>query len=176
MKYFNLTYSIVTVICIFVMAGCATRSQHPRETIVFNYTPASQAAPGSADVTFAVVGARLGVPAPQGMVQLPSQAPVPLFVDFASTMTKDFMEVLGARGFGVRGPFETYDEMIHPDKEGSHLILTAEVVFKADTSRTQLKEAFFPRRGVKIVGSVTGECDVNLVASESLTNVCGRKV
>ena len=77
-------------------------------------------------------------------------------------MTKDFMEVLGARGFGVRGTFKTYKDMIHPDKKGSDLILTAEILFTPDTSGTQLD--------TYIKGSVKVNCEVTLVVSESLTN------
>ena len=51
----------------------------PREIITFDYTPVKEAPPGSANVTFAVVGARLGTPTQQGVTQLPSQAPPPLF-------------------------------------------------------------------------------------------------
>ena len=173
MKYSTLPIGIVTVLCILTMVGCATRPpEYPREAIVFDYTPASQAAPGSADVTFAVVGTRLGAPAPQGMMQLPSQVQAPFFVDFATTMTKDFMEVLGAHGYGVRGPFKTYDEMVHPDKEGSNLILTAEVVFTTDTSSAQVERVFHVgyEEVYAIRGPVTVNYDVNLVIHESLTN------
>ena len=177
MRYLNLhPFGIVALICIIAFAGCASKgAEPPRETIVFDYTPQSEAAAGSANVTFAVVGTQLGKPAQQGVMQLPSQTPVPLYVDFASTMTKDFMEVLGAHGFGVRGPFKTYNDMIHPDKEGSDLILTAEVIFAADTRDTELKESTFlsTLHGVRvysIVGPVTLNYDVKLVVSESLTN------
>ena len=59
--------------------------------ITFDYIPLREASPGSANVTFAVVGAQLVTPTQQG-VQALFQVPVPLFEDFASTMTKDFME------------------------------------------------------------------------------------
>ena len=171
MKFSNvLTNSIIAVICIFVLMGCAAgTSKIPRETIVFQYTPESEAASGSANVTFAVVGTQLAKSVQPGQEQLPSQVPVPLFVDFATTMTKDFMEVLGAKGFGVRGPFKTYNDMVFPDKEGSDLILTAEVLFEPDTSGTYFQRTIIQEiqliRGVVIVN-----CNINLVVSESLTN------
>jgi hypothetical protein len=129
-------------------------------------------------VTFAVVGARLGTPTQQGVTQLPSQTTVPLFDDFADSLTKDFMEVLGARGFGVRGPFKTYDEMIYPDKKGSDLTLTAEVRYSPDMSQLKFRRKTssndsvppHPNDPCKIVGAVIVECHVNLVVTESLTN------
>ena len=171
MKFSNLlANSIIAVICVFVLAGCAAKTAEPlRETIVFDYTPESEAASGSANVTFAVVGTQLAKLVQPGQKQLPSQAPVQLFVDFANTMTKDFMEVLGAQGFGVRGPFKTYNDMVFPDKEGSDLILTAEVLFEPDTSGTYFRRTIVGDlryiRGVAIVN-----CNINLVVSESLTN------
>ena len=179
MKFSNLlTNSIIAIICVFVLVGCAAKTAElPRETIVFDYTPESEAASGSANVTFAVVGTQLVKPAQPEQMQLPSHPPGPLFVDFATTITKDFMEVLGAKGFGVRGPFKTYNDMVFPDKEGSDLILTAEVLFDVDHS-IQLSQPFLLAllssktrpAPYRIVGTATVKCDVNLVVSESLTN------
>ena len=160
--------------CVFILMGCAAKTAGPsRETIVFQYTPQSEASSGSANVTFAVVGTQLAKLVEPGQMQLPNQKPVKLLADFASTMTKDFIEVLGARGFGVRGPYNTYDEMIFPDKQGSDLVLTAEVLFSADTSRTVLKNKEvlgMSTEYYKIIGSVTVKYDVKLVVTESLTN------
>ena len=172
MRFSNLlTNCIIAVMCVFILIGCAASTpQLPRETIVFQYTPGSEAASGSANVTFAVVGTQLAKPVQQGQMQLPNQTPIKLFVDFASTMTKDFMEVLGAQGFGVRGPFKTYDDMIFPDKEGSDLILTAEVLFEPDSSGTYFKPLPFLKGINSIEGVVSVNCNINLVVSESLTN------
>ncbi len=172
MRYSNfLKNSMVAIICVIIFVGCAAgTSKLSRETIVFQYTPESEAASGSADVTFAVVGTQLAKPVQPGQTQLPNQAPVKLFADFASTMTKDFMEVLGAQGFGVRGPYNTYDDMIFPDKQGSDLVFTAEVLFSADTSGAQLKQPLLSTTTYRIIGPVTVNYDVKLVVSESLTN------
>ena len=141
MRYFW-QFSIVVVICL-IMAGCAGRfAQPPRETITFDYVPTAEAPPGSADVTFAIVGAKFMAPTlqqqtlalQQGIV-LPSAAPPPpLFQELTRNMTKDFGEVLTARGYTVKGSYRALDEMIYPDKEGSDLILTAQVKLSADTS------------------------------------------
>ena len=172
MRFSNLlTNCIVAAICVLLLIGCAGgAAKIQRETIVFQYTPKTDAASGSADVTFAVVGSQLAKPVQPGQMQLPSQTPVKLFADFASTMTKDFMEVLGAQGFGVRGPFNTYDDMIFPDKEGSDLILAAEVLFEPDTSGTFFKAQPILRGMQSIEGVVIVNCNIELVVSESLTN------
>ena len=175
MKSSTLQLSIAFVICI-VIAGCGLPAEPLREPITFDYTPSSEAAPGSANVTFAVIGTQLVKPTQQGGAQSLFQVPVPLFEDFASTMTKDFMEVLNARGFGVTGPFETYEKIMHPVKESSDLLLTAEVEFIADMSGVRLGKRFVgdgvfdTTHYYTLQGSATVNYNVNLVLSECLTN------
>ncbi len=150
MRYSTLQFGIVAAACIIV--GCVPVNTEPepiRASITFDYTP-PEATPGSANVTFAVVGAQI-------------ETPVPLFKNFASNMTKDFGEILTARGFSAKGPFSEYDLMTYSDKEGSDLVLTAEVDFSSDT--TQMR---YSTIGM-LNGTVTVSCHVNLVAYESLT-------
>ena len=199
MRFSTLRISIVAVTCI-VIAGCATHSQVPRQTFTFDYTPSKEAAPGSADVTFAILDRQLGALIPEGVKQLDSEqiifwagspawgyqqgimtfsakAPVPLFEDFANTMTKDFMELLNAHGYSVRGSFKTYNDMMYPDKEGSDLLLTADIQCGLDDSgvrwvaaKNEKWDPGEPTHYFAPSGSMTIKCHVNLVISESLTN------
>ena len=162
-------FFLAAMTCFVVIAGCGLPAMPPREPISFDYTPETEAAPGSADVTFVVVGAQLAKPAQQTAAQGLFNVQTPLFDDFASTMTNDFMEVLNARGFGVTGPFKTYDEVIHPVKQANDLLLTAEVNFIANTRNIQIGKQFSGNR-LTLVGSVSVVCDVKLVLSECLTN------
>ena len=153
MRLLVFQFSVIVVVCI-IIAGCVTTTvepEPPRAIVNFDYTPPSEAIPGSADATFAIVGTRF-------------DTPVPLFRTFASNMTKDFGEILTTRGFGVRGPFMAYDDMTYSDKEGSDLMLTAEVEFSSDTSQIRYSSFGIPS------GFVTVKCHVNLIVSESLTN------
>ena len=152
MRCSTLQFGIVAIVCIMI-AGCApinTEPEPPREVITFDYTP-REATPGSADVTFAVIGAQI-------------DTPVGLFRNFARNMASDFGEILTARGFSVKGPFKEYDLMTYSDKEGSDLVLTAEVEFTSDL--TQLNYTTFSR----VKGPLTVSCHINLVAYESITN------
>ena len=145
--------SFMAMISVF-LAGCIPANiepEPPRAIVNFDYTPPSEAIPGSADATFAIVGTRF-------------DTPISLFRTFASNMTKDFGEIVTARGFGVRGPFMTYDDMTYSDKEGSDLMLTAEVEFSSDTSQIQYSSFGIPS------GSVTVKCHISLMVSESITN------
>ena len=155
MKHLALRFSIIAVIYI-TLTGCAVHvePEPPRAIITFDYSP-PETMPGSANLTFAVVGAEI-VGGKRG-------TPIPLFKTFASNMTKDFGEILTARGFSVKGPFQGYDIMTYSDKEGTDLVLTAEVEFSSDT--TQLRFSSIGR----VSGLIIVSCHVNLVAYESLT-------
>ena len=134
MRYSTLQFGVLILICV-VVAGCAKLPPVIRETIVFDYTPTKEATPGSADVTFAVVGTQIGT-------NFGGNAS-PLFKDFAGSMTNDFMEVLTAQGFGVRGPFSNYDEILFPDKQASDLILTAKFEINPDLSKVPLEITYY---------------------------------
>lgn len=180
MRYFW-QFSIVAVVC-FIITGCAGRyAQPPRDTITFDYVPSAEAPPGSADVAFAIVGAKFVAPIvhqqtahlQQGVV-LPSVSPPPLlFQELMSNMTRDFGEVLTARGFTVQGSYRTLDEMIYPDKEGSDLILTAQVKFSTDTGGISYTTESW--KGI-ISGCVLTPLALTAVLSAATTSEDGEKI
>lgn len=91
----------------------------------FNYTPDSQAVPGSAGVTFAIgkVGYQSGIRTPWFSA--------PQFANFDKAIKEDLSKLLNARGFSVRGPFDAYDLIPYPDKKAIDLYLvpTLELLF-----------------------------------------------
>lgn len=160
MRYSYLQISIFALICSIVV-GCVTAPQPTifREIIIFDYNPLEDTTAGSSNVTFAVVGTQVAAD-----TYIPENS---LFSDFADNMTKDFMEILTARGFGVRGPFNTYDEMNFPDKKDSDLILTAEFGISLDTNAVRFK--YYANKW-HAEGPVVVKGSIYLVVSESLTN------
>ena len=169
-------FFLVAVICV-IFAGCGGSflpAMPPREPITFDYAPTTEAAPGSAEVTFVVIGTQLAKPIQQNAAQAPFNVQSSLLDDFANAMTNDFMEVLNARGYSVTGPYKTYSEIIHPVKEGNDLLLTAEVNFISNTRDIRIGRLVYvdasDTRHFKIIGSVNVICDVKLVLSECLTN------
>lgn len=171
----GLRVALVAVAALFA-AGCvapAAGPTTPRVAPTFDYTPAANAEPMSANITFAVVGSRF-------------ETPVPLFERFSSNMARDFAEILTSRGFTIRGPFAAYDEMTFPDKENSNLVLSATVDFTPDTSGLETVElatlagvvdtvlgagrSTSAGRYYKAKGTLRVEGRVTLVVAESLTN------
>ena len=143
----------------------------PRTMPRFDYQP-EEATPASTDITFAVVGSGF-------------ETPVPLFERFSNNMAGDFVEILTARGFRIRGPFLTYDEMTFPDKEGSNLVLSARVNFDYDATGLEpvaegsilgvldaLTGSSRPATDTRyrLNGTVRVDGRVTLVVAESLTN------
>lgn len=83
----------------------------------FNYTPDSQAAPGSSGVIFAM--AKVGY-------KSDSKTPwftYPQFDNLDKAIKQDLPELLTAKGFTVRGPFDSYDLIPYSDKKAIDLFL-----------------------------------------------------
>src|SRR2546422_761436 len=96
--------------------GCA--STKPLQQVYapkFQFTPPATAAPGSAGVAFAVINARFSKDEAWTKEQP--------FVTFSRNLSADFQELMNARGYTVRGPFGSTEEMTFPDKKGSDLAL-----------------------------------------------------
>lgn len=151
---------IFTVIALTFLAGCATTATQ-RYTPRFDYSPPKQAKPAAANITFAVVNA-----------SYPDR--LPLFKEFSENMSKDFFEILTARGFTVRGPFHTYDDITFPDKKGSDLILIPDLQINPDATNVKWEQSLVsallpgpPRFTGSGTVTITGR--VNLVIAESLS-------
>jgi hypothetical protein len=126
----------------------------------FDYTPPSAASPGTAEVTFALVNAKYSEDQPWI-----KYSP---FTEFSKNLNLDFQEALSARGFTVRGPFKTYDDMTFPDKKGSDLVL--QPILEVHVKKDLYYEKIFLRASYKLKGSVTIGGRVTLSLTESLSN------
>lgn len=160
-------------ITIFVLAllavsllGCATRTAKNETIFVppsFHYTPPSSAPVASAGVAFALVDASYSEAQPWTR-QYP-------FTDFSKNMSLDFQQILSARGFTVRGPFASYDEMAFPDKKGSDLVLqpTLEVSINQMNIQPIKHTSIIGQDGYTLRGNTTVSGRVTLVVLESLS-------
>lgn len=111
--------------------GCSVQSTTNEEIIyspIFKYIPPENSSTGSAKVTFAIVGASYA-----DNVKWTQEWPFP---DFSERIALDFQQILSARGFTVRGPFKSYDEMAFPDKKGSDLVLEPKLEVKFEKVTT----------------------------------------
>lgn len=122
-KYFILFVLIFFPVIFTSYVSAATKKQQEAAVYVanFNYTPDSPAAPGSAGVTFAVgdvsyrpQGKRLWVAYPE-------------FENLHKVIKDDLSKLLLAKGFSVRGPYESYDLIPYQDKQAIDLWLISTI-------------------------------------------------
>jgi len=148
------------------MAACAPttpKSKAPVRVPVYDFKPPETAAPGSANVTIAVINGRFAQSVPWATVYP--------FPQIATNLGSDFNEVLAARGINTRGPYRSYEEMTFPDKSGSDLILQPSLDFLVSI-QAQPEEIFMligdNQWKLKGSGTISGRLDLAL--SESLSN------
>lgn len=105
-----------------LLTSCSTtknaRTTEPlvqRVPAKFDFSPPSRAQVASTNITIAIVK-------PTYVGQNPEYF-VPPFNEMALSMGNDFEELLTAKGFTVRGPFGSRDEMVYNDKLNSSFVL-----------------------------------------------------
>ncbi len=141
--------SVIFVSC----ATAATKKQQEEIPYVanFTYTPDTQAAPGSADVTFA---------AAEVSYQASAKDTKPWFTysqfdNLHKAVKEDLTKILVAKGFSVRGPFDAYDLIPYPDKKAIDLWLVPNIELSFKTP-----EEIYSIEDIKI--EVTGTMRVKM--------------
>ena len=177
-KNIGLLWHSIVVASVILLGGCATSqtvSDVARISPNFDYVP-EQSGAASAKVTIAVIEPKLKTTgASRGAEN------TPMFRRFTSNMKDDLSEVVIARGYTTRGPFENYDSMVYEDKKSSNLLLTADIRFELDTDGLSLRQekrpvdlAYFltlSDTGLRnrLHGEMVLRSHINLVVSESVT-------
>lgn len=165
MRVLSITVSLF--LCLWLVLGCASTAPKKEKAAVappsFDFTPPSQAEVASAGVVLALVS--------------PSYAEEEAvfdfypFTDFSRNMEGDFEELLIARGFTVTGPFEAYDEMTFPDKNGCDLVLNPSLDISVNFSNTTSEQVImlFGDNQFKLKGQVSVRGRIKLQMYESLS-------
>ncbi len=149
---------------VLVLGGCATtKPAQPVYQPTFQFTPPATAAPGSAGVAFAVINARFSKEEAWTKEQP--------FVTFSRNLSADFQEILNARGYTVRGPFGSAEEMTFPDKKGSDLALqpTLELTVASVSRGVQEKVNILTANSYIATFDVTVDGRVTLAVTEPLS-------
>ncbi len=110
-----------------ILIGCAVTPpvrQMEAEPYVakFDYTPVTQTAPDSSGVTFTVS---------KGSYKTNSKDMLwftyPQFADLENGIKSDLGDILIAKGFSVRGPFDSYDLIPYADKKNIDMLLSPQI-------------------------------------------------
>ncbi|TAL59872.1 MAG: hypothetical protein EPN85_08535 [Bacteroidetes bacterium] len=164
MKHF---YSAITLIVFALLYfGCATKKATTALVIPdFDFSPPSPVAPGSAGIKIALFD-----PIYPGNFMYSNKSP---FKHFRSSMGKDFEEVLTARGFTVKGPYEAYDLMTYSDKTECELGLFVDIELNIDKTsggwRYHPSGAYGTGNFSKYEGTLTLSGKITLYISETFT-------
>lgn len=129
--------NIATLCCIsvsIILLGCtaskSTRANAPeiqRVPAKFDFVPPSRTSAGATGITIAIVKPTYVGKNPEYFV--------PPFNEMAESMGNDFEELLTAKGFTVRGPFGSRDEMVYNDKVNSSFILEVAIELNPQYNR-----------------------------------------
>jgi hypothetical protein len=165
------------IICLGFLAGCATGSPGPAISKTatapsdaiyvasFNYTAPAQAAPLSNKVTFTVLNPAYKASGSLLWMQFPQ------FAKMDEAAKQDLTEILIAKGFGVRGPFDSYDLIPFQDKKDIDLLLIVTLAPTIDIK--DIKEVPTNDLGKKSPTAQTGNAEVsgtvNIELRESAT-------
>lgn len=120
---------ILFIFSLLLLVSCGSSSkvvtkEVPRYSPNFDYTPPERANPRSANITIALINPVFADEDPNKMVQ-----PYSTFIE---NMADDFEEMLIAKGFSLRGPFKTRDEMVYGDKKNSDISLEIRISLKEE--------------------------------------------
>jgi hypothetical protein len=171
MRIENRTIALAAVCLLPIIQGCnlpmpQAAPPAPRPVLNLHFTPPASAPPGSAKVTLALVQPEWAADSGGNLEA------------FSTAMKNDFMALLNARGYATRGPFDSYQAMVYPDKVGTDLVLLPQLQIDWDFS-----DAEFVRNGgflaqlapgaetvYSLDGTVVIRGRLNLLLSESMTD------
>src|SRR5688500_13967741 len=120
--YFAL--SLLVCSCFTPKAPVANTSRNP---VKFDFSPPSRTAAGATAMTIALIS-------PIYIAQNPEYYVAP-FNEMSTSMKNDFEEMLTAKGFKIRGPFRSRDEMVYNDKQSTDFAFIVEIDLNPTYSR-----------------------------------------
>ena len=110
-------------------------SNTPRVPAKFDFSPPSRSSVAGTNLTIALIRP----------VYITENAEyyVEPFPEMSKSMANDFEELLTAKGFKIRGPFRSRDEMVYNDKQSSDFAFIAEIDLQPTYNRRQKYDAGF---------------------------------
>jgi hypothetical protein len=172
---------------LLALVGCTPVTQTataPLPVARYDYSASSPCeATGKAKLTIAVVSPRWQQRS-QGMngatnTTASTFGTPKVLLDVGPAMRSDFLELLTCRGYLTKGPFDSFEAMVFPDREGSQLLLEPElqIQFSIDKADLMTKGLIFgtlsptpPNSSGNIVGTASVGGRVTLSLKEPVTN------
>lgn len=111
-----------TFIGVLFIAGCSVQKQvaaPAKQTFTYDYKTPSSSRPGSANTLLALVRPAYA----KGF----SFSGTDVFANFQQAMAANIEELLIARGYTLKGPYASFDEMVFNDKKDADIALEIEI-------------------------------------------------
>lgn len=166
MKILNI--NVLTILFVFILIGCSTKKlMVERYSAKYDYVPENRQEPNSQELTIALISPKYVSNNLNG---------TPPFSNFARNMGDDFEEMIIAKGFTIRGPFKTKDEMVYDDKLDTDIALVVDIDLQLEMenlqtdAKTKMKipiiGKYMPDPGTtyKLNGTFHQEGDITLTA------------
>lgn len=118
----NLLHVLIGLTSLFLISCSSQKQLTPsvqKMTAKFDFAPPTQAAIGAANMSIVLIKPTF--------ISANAEYLVSPFPEMSLNMGNDFQELLAAKGFTMRGPFKTKDEMVFNDKVNSSFILEVQI-------------------------------------------------
>lgn len=131
MIYKKIIFSVLVSLMILLFISCASSTigtEKEYYTPSYSWDPPETANQSDTNkITFSVIGANYATNA--------NWVNISLFQRLVESISKNFEELMIAKGFNIKGPFRSYNEMTFPDKKGSDLGIMPDIELNMDLSR-----------------------------------------
>lgn len=154
----------------------------------YSYTPTGSCSPaGSSRLTLAIVAPRWqganATPSGGTMGQTYRTPQDRFFPDLSAAMRADFLQLVTCRGYLAKGPFDSFEAMVYPDRVGSELLLEPELLIKVDIGEVSAVEPDFltalassGQKKIRASASVGGRVNLNLKEPVTNTRMWARSI
>ena len=116
-----MTKTLILVSAVMLTAGCFAPKQvaQTKQTFTFDYAVKEAEKPGSATMVLALVSPYYAAEFTSGSGEL--------FKSFQEALRSDIEELVVAKGFSLKGPYVSHDEMIFEDKKRTDVLIQIEI-------------------------------------------------
>jgi hypothetical protein len=163
-----MTKTVILCILLFAGVGCFAPKQatESKRTFTFEYAPKETNKAGAATMVLGMVRPFYAANFTSGSGEL--------FKSFQTALANDIEEVIIAKGFTIKGPYVSHDEMIFEDKKRTDVLIQIEIAPRFTAQEGGWKSHFSLTTANRTVYSYAGTVSlvgkINISGVEPLTN------
>jgi hypothetical protein len=164
MKKITTAYLLFTV-CI--AQSCGMLSKTPtvnKQTFTFDYSPKTSSKSGSAGMVLAF--------AEPYYANSFASSSIELFKSFKQSLGNDIEELIISKGFTMKGPYSSIDEMVFEDKKRTDIVIQIEIIpdFSSTEGEWKSNIALIGQPSYSYIGKTSLVGKINITGIEPLTN------